>query len=322
MAYIDNIKNFYKAHRQMVLAFVYGFFIIFISLYLISLRKNSAKDIINHYNQFRIDISKFGYEIKQNGFEEHYFTQKVYLDVFDVEIRKDDNIIQLENVRIYAPKITKKEVSAKSVGAIFVNNKLSKLHDLEINISLFDNNKLKEITTSIKGDKESELNFIGKRSNQFIANQEAKFIDFDLAVKNSKIDEFDIKILKLSGSVYGNFIDRYSEPNLHLWVENHGKIRVDNLFIRNDDFSLMGKGKIKINERREPSFNFKTASYGLVWLINKLEDRNLLKREKSFIAKIILGNKKSDDRNLITTPIILKNNRLYIDKVELADFTN
>ena len=322
MIYIDKINNFYKTHRQLIISFAYGFFIIFITSFLFAQRQNTARKLTYQYNQFKIEMAKIGYIINEKNTDLNFFTTKISLDINNLNIKSEKNSLMIEKIRIYAPSLKNKKISIKSIGEIKINKEKTKLNDIQINVSFFDNNKLNQISGSIKGTKNAELNFEIKRTSQFVSNNKSDYINFQIAIKNAKLNDFKFDIIKTSGNIKGNFVNNSDEPDLNLWLENNGSIIVKNLFIENSDFSIIAKGRVNINHNKEMSFNFDTASYGLIELINKLENKNLLRREKSTIAKIILNNKKSDDKNLITTPIILDKNKLYIDRVELINFND
>jgi hypothetical protein len=323
MNLVDKLKIFYKTHEQLINSFAYGFFIILITVVIFNHRQNTAQKLINQYNQFKIDIAKLGYKISEKRVIHSILTpQNIYLDVEDITIKTKANKINFEKVRIYAPKFNRKSIEIKTIGKVIINDTLTKLYDITTNIWFTKNQKFKTITSSIKSLNNSELNFIVNKTNQYTANPEAKFMDFNIFVKNSKISDININTLKISGYIKGKFIDSFNNPSLDLWLKNSGFVKIENLFIENDKFSSVAKGNLFLNNHKKLSFKFDTASYGLIKLIKKLENKNLIKREKSTVAKIILSNKKSGDKNFITTPISLSKNKLYIDRIELINFNH
>lgn len=321
MTYLNKIINFYKAHKQLILSFAYGFFVILIFMLIISHRGNSARKIINQYNQFKISMAKIGYIIDEKSIEHFIFTRKdIHIDINDLTIKSDANKINIEKVRIYAPKFNRKSIKIKTVGNININNYQTKLQRIVSNIWLLDNGKIEKFNINIEGYNNSSLCFAIKKSTQYMTNPKSKFIDFEIAIKKLKMKQIILDKIKVSGDIKGNFINKSNEPNFNLWLENDGSIGIDKLFIENSDFSLIAEGKMNFTKNKKLNFNFNTASYGLIELIDQLENKNLLKREKSTIAKIVLSNKKSDNKKFITASIRLKDDKLYIDQIELINF--
>ena len=109
------------------------------------------------------------------------------------------------------------------------------------------------------------------------------------------------------------------------WVKEKGFIDVSQLIVQWAPLTLVGRGKISLNESLDPEINFNTSSKGLLKLLKSLQETSLLNSSNVFVASIVLGNKAfrldpQDEELTISTPISYSNGKVSIENLVIKDF--
>ena len=113
--------------------------------------------------------------------------------------------------------------------------------------------------------------------------------------------------------------------SLENWVESKGFIDVPQLIVQWSPLTLVGRGKISLNESLDPEISFNTSSKGMLKLLKSLQDLSWLNNSNVFVAGIILNNKAfrldpQDKELTISTPISYSNGKISIENLVVKDF--
>ncbi|MBE6468323.1 MAG: DUF2125 domain-containing protein [Alphaproteobacteria bacterium] len=330
-----------------VFACLFAFSIVFCGIYITASRnlaiktiKKNLSQIINHLNEFGLDIAYDNIEfnsmmfyplVKIEGLKIYSATSLNEWALKFNTVKAYPNIIGTQRLRFqsidggtfkfneYNSVMSSNETF---LDIIYNNQKFEELvlHAEDINIKDFA--KIEKIAFLSKYSEPSEIEAFTTPSyiNMFEVNNVKinGLIDYPLSS--------NLKLLYAQANIMGKFEpDEIFITSIGNWLHKGGFIDVPNLIVQWEPLTLVGRGNINFNEALSPRINFNTSSKGLLTLIKDLQKRELLENSNVFVANIMLNNKAykmnpDDEEYTIVTPIGYADGKLTIENLPIKDF--
>lgn len=111
-------------------------------------------------------------------------------------------------------------------------------------------------------------------------------------------------------------------PNMKLWHEENGKLDITELLIRSETTSLLGTGRISLDERLQPALDADVTISGISDYLEKLRTADAISDSKFRIANAIISAIGQKDENTgkirIETTVSVENQKLFIGPLRVA----